>query len=141
MLNNLINLFVKTVYADNCILGVCNPLFPSTTPAGSDVVGTIALPPGIPSEIGKTGDFISAIIRFFIIIGGLFTLWQFLSGGLTYITSSGDKAKIQEASQKITMAITGLIIMAASFIIIAIISKLLFGSFTAILIPQFVTVL
>lgn len=137
MLNNLLNLFVKSAFA---IGGSIDP--PATTPTTIDnVVGTIALPPGIPSDIGQTGDFISAIIRFFIIIGGLFTLWQFLSGGLTYITSSGEKAKIQEASQKITMAITGLIIMAASFIIIAIISKLLFGSFTAILIPQFVTVL
>lgn len=121
MVNNILNLFVKTVYAD-------------------DVVGTITVPSGIPSEIGKTGDFITAIIRFFLIIGGLFTLWQFLSGGLTYITSGGDKTKVQAAGQKITTAITGLIIMAASFVIIAIISQLLFGSFTAILIPKFITI-
>ncbi|TRZ49580.1 hypothetical protein D4S03_08090 [bacterium] len=121
MLNNIINLFVKTAYAD-------------------DVVGTIALPSGIPSEIGQTGDFITAIIRFLLIIGGLFTLWQFLSGGLAYITSNGEKTKIQEAGTRITTAITGLVIMAASFVIIAIISRLLFGDFTTILIPKFITV-
>ena len=121
MLNTLLNFFIKTVYAD-------------------DVVGTIALPSGIPSEIAKTGDFLSVIIRFLIIIGGLFTLWQFLSGGLAYITSNGEKTKIQEAGTRITTAITGLVIMTASFIIIAIISKLLFGDFTAILIPKFVSV-
>lgn len=121
MLNNILNSLIKTAYAD-------------------DVVGTIALPPGIPSEIGQTGDFITAIIRFLLIIGGLFTLWQFLSGGLAYITSNGEKTKIQEAGTRITTAITGLIIMAASFVIIAIISQLLFGSFTAILIPTFVQV-
>lgn len=117
----MLNLLVKTVYAD-------------------DVVGTITVPSGIPSEIDKTGDFISAIIRFFLIIGGLFTLWQFLSGGLAYITSNGEKAKIQEAGTRITTAITGLVIMVASFVIIAIISQLLFGSFTAILIPKFKSV-
>jgi|GEM_PF-868147 len=122
---NLIDPFVKTAYA-----------------AVDDVVGTIALPADIkiPQEIAKTGDFLTIIIRFLIIIGGLFTLWQFLSGGLAYITSNGEKAKIQEAGQKITTAITGLIIMAASFVIIAIISMLLFGSFTTILVPTFQSV-
>jgi len=122
MINYLTSLFIKTVYA------------------ADDVVGDIVLPAGIPSNIGKTGDFITAIIRFFIIVGGLFTLWQFLSGGLGYITSNGEKAKLQEASGKLTSALVGLIIMASSFIIIAIISQLLFGSFTAILIPKFTSV-
>lgn len=122
MLNNLLHVLVKTVYAD-------------------DVVGTIALPSGIPSEIGKTGDFITAIVRFLIIIAGLFTLFQFLTGGLAYITSNGEKAKIQEAGQKITSSLVGLVIMAASFVIVAIISKLLFGDFTTILIPKFKSVL
>jgi hypothetical protein len=128
MLNNLINLFTATYYAV------------AKEGKVDDVVGTITVPPGIPSEVPKIGDFISTIFRFLIIIGGLFTLWQFLSGGLGYITSNGDKAKVQEAGQKITTAITGLIIMAASFVIIAIISMLLFGSFTAILIPSFTSV-
>lgn len=123
MLNNLFNLLVKSVYAE-------------------DAVGTITLPSElkIPSDIAKTGDFVSAIIRFFIIVAGLFTLWQFLSGGLTYITSNGDKAKVSEASNKITMSLVGLVIIAVSFIIIAIVSQLLFGSFTAILIPKFIPV-
>lgn len=124
MLNNLINLFVKTTYA-----------------AVDDVVGVIDLPETIKlRNISETGDFITVIIRFIIIIGGLFTLWQFLSGGLAYITSNGEKAKIQEAGQKITTAITGLVIMVASFVIIAIISQLLFGDFTAILNPKFSSV-
>lgn len=108
--------------------------------AHADVVGEINLPEGIPSDVGKTTQFLSAIIRFFIILGGLFTLWQFLSGGLLYITSGGDKTKVSEASNKITMSIVGLVIMASSFVIIAIISRILFGSFTTILIPKFTTV-
>jgi hypothetical protein len=122
MINYLTNLFTKTVFA------------------ADNVVGDIVLPAGIPSNIGKTGDFITVIIRFFIIVGGLFTLWQFLSGGLAYIISNGEKAKVQEAGLKLTSALIGLIIMVASFIIIAIISQLLFGSFTAILIPKFSSV-
>jgi len=118
MINHFINIFTKTVYAE-------------------DFVGTIVAPPGIPSDVGNTGSFISALIRFFVVVAGLFTLVQFLIGGFTYITSSGDKAKVTEATNKITNSIIGLVVIAASFVIIAIISKLLFGSFTKILIPSF----
>lgn len=124
MLNTLSNLFIKKVEA-----------------ADTDVIGTITLPSGIPSDIGKTGDFLSAIIRFYIIIAGLFTLWQFLSGGIGFITSNGDKTKISESTNKITMSLVGLVIIAASFVIIAIASQLLFGDFRAILIPKFKSVL
>jgi len=120
MINTLLN-FIPQAHAD-------------------DVVGTITVPSGIPSQVGGIGSFLTVIIRFFIIIAGLFTLWQFLSGGFTFITSNGDKAKITEATNKITMSLIGLVVIAASFIIIAIASQILFGSFTAILSPQFTTV-
>lgn len=116
---------------------ISNILIKSTL-AADDVVGTIAPENlSVPSEIGQTGDFISTIVRFFIIVAGLFALTQFLLGGFSYITAGGDKGKISEATQKITMSIVGLAIIAASFVIIAIISQLLFGDFTAILIPKF----
>ncbi len=134
IIETLSNLFLKTAYAANTSINATAGI------GNQDIVGKIALPSGIPSDIGKTGDFVTAIVRFIIIIGGLFTLWQFLSGGLTYITSGGDKTKVQEAGNKITMSLIGLVIMAASFVIIAIISQLLFGDFTAILIPKFKSV-
>lgn len=121
MLSNLFNQIISPAYA-------------------ADVIGNIDLPTGIPSKVDQTGAYITAIIRFIIIIGGLFTLWQFLSGGLKFITSNGDKGKIQEANQQIMMSLVGLVIMAASFVIIAIFSKILFGDFTAILIPKFTSV-
>ena len=121
MFNYFLNLFVTTVHAD-------------------DIVGTITLPTGIQSDVSQTGSFLTAIIRFFIIVAGLFSLWQFLIGGFTYISSGSDKTKVQEAGNKITMSLIGLVVIAASFVIIAIISQLLFGDFTAILIPKFKSV-
>ena len=102
----------------------------------ADVVGTISVPGGVPSDVGKTGDFVSAIVRLLMIVGGIFTLWQFLSGGFQFISSGGDKGKIAEATQKINMSIIGLVTMTASFIIIAILSMILFGSPTEILSPS-----
>ena len=102
----------------------------------SDFIGTVTLPAGIPTQTTSVAPFISTIVRFILVIGGLFTLWQFLTGGLGMITGGADKGKITEAQNKITMAITGLIIMAASFLIIGIMGQLLFGNVTAILNPQ-----
>ncbi len=104
--------------------------------ATDPIVGTISIPNGVPSQVGKTGDFVSGIVRFFMVVAGIFTLWQFLSGGFQFISSGGDKNKISEATQKITMSIIGLVVMTASFIIIAIISMLLFGNAMEILSPS-----
>lgn len=101
-----------------------------------DPIGNITVPAGIPQDVLKTGDFLSALVRFMVVIAGVFTLWQFLSGALGFITSNGDKGKLTEAQNKIQSAIVGLIIMAASFIIIALISKILFDDFGAILNPS-----
>ncbi len=100
-----------------------------------DVVGTIQAPQTIVKSIGDTGSFLSAIIRFITVLAGLWALWQFLTGGFAYISSSGDKAKVQQAMQQIMMAITGLAIIGASFILAAVIGRLLFGSSFNILSP------
>lgn len=100
----------------------------------NDVIGTISNLP-VPTDVTKTSSFISVIIVAIYVIGGLFTLWQIIMGGFTYITAGGDKGKVQEAQNKIFMAITGLIIIGASFLIIGVISLILFGDFNAILNP------
>ncbi len=119
-MTNLLQLIVTSAYAA----------------ASSDVVGVIDVPSGVPSSVSSTTGIISAIIRFIVVIAGVFSLWQFLTGGLTFITSGGDKGKLTEAQNKIQMSLVGLVVIAASFIIIAIASKILFGDFGAILAPK-----
>lgn len=104
--------------------------------AADDVIGTLTVPTGVPSDVAKSGGFVSGIVRFLMVLGGLFTLWQLLSGGLAYITSNGEKGKIAEAQQKITTSILGMVVMTASFIIIAIVSQILFGNAMYILNPK-----
>jgi len=110
-------------------------IIPKVYAAAGDVVGVITVPGGVPSDVLKTGDFISGMIRFLMVLGGLYSLWQFLSGGFQLITAGGDKSKITEANQKFTMSITGLAVMTGSFLLIGIISLILFGNFTYILNP------
>jgi len=118
-MTNFINQIIKPVFAD-------------------DFIGNIGsnLPTGIPSDISVTTSFISAIVRFLVIIAGLFTLWQFLTGGFGMITAGGDKGKVAEAQNKLTTSLTGLVVIASSFLIIGIISQLLFGDYKFILAPS-----
>ena len=112
---NFLSLIISSAYADDSIVGI------------------IAAPSGVPSATTDTTNLISAIVRFIVVIGGVFAFWQFLTGGLAFITSAGDKGKLTEAQNKIQMSLVGLVIIAASFLIIAIISQVLFGDFMAIL--------
>ena len=101
----------------------------------ADVVGTITAPQTIVRKTTDTGPFLAVVIRFIIVIAGIWSLWQILTGGFGYITSNGDKAKVQESTQKILMAILGLSVIGASFILTAVVGKLLFGSSFNILSP------
>jgi len=101
-----------------------------------DIIGTIKAPANIPYATNQTTSLIRSILIFYITVAGLFSLFQFIIGGIGLISSSGDKQKVSEAQQKITYAIIGLVTIAASFIITAIVGSLLFGSSKAILVPQ-----
>ena len=105
-----------------------------------DIVGTIQPPQTVIREVGQTNVFISAIVRFITVIAGLYAMWQFLTGGFGYITSGGDKSKIQQSTQQILMAIVGLAIIGASFILGAIIGRLLFGPDFNLFAPTLLTV-
>jgi hypothetical protein len=117
------------------MINIINQLIVKSAHA-ANVVGNIDLPAGIPKETTQTTDVISALVRFIVVVAGVFALWQLLTGGLAYISSGGDKGKLTEAQNKIQMSLVGLVIIAASFLIIAIISKVLFGDFGAILAPK-----
>ncbi len=119
---NLFSLIVSPVYAQ-----------------AADVIGEIKPPASVISQPSDVGRLISVLIQGVVVIAGLFSLLQFILGGLGYITAGGDSKKIQESLHKITYSIIGLVIIAASFIIMAIISQLLFGSATYLLSPQLQT--
>lgn len=114
---------------------ILSSLLKVTSVYAADVVGTITAPQTIVRKTTDTGPFLGVVIRFIIVIAGVWSLWQILTGGLGFITSNGDKAKVQESTQKILMAILGLAIIGASFILTAVVGRLLFGSSFNILSP------
>jgi hypothetical protein len=77
-------------------------------------------------------QFLNPILNFAIIAIGLSAFFTLLLAGFNYITSNGDKNKVELATQMFTYAIIGLVLIAASFIITNIIGGLVGGGFSLI---------
>jgi hypothetical protein len=77
--------------------------------------------------------FLSIILKTLIMGASLFALVNFVLAGYAYMSAGGDSKKIQDATSKITMTIVGLVVVASSFTIAAVIGKLLFGDYNALL--------
>lgn len=60
-------------------------------------------------------------------IGGLLVLIFFIWGALEWITSGGEKGKLENARNRITQSIVGLIILIGSFAILGFIGQIFFG--------------
>lgn len=92
--------------------------------------GNIGEKIGAGTSGGQTGleavtKTVSSIIGFMTIAAGVWFIFQFLVGGFYWMTSAGDKAKLHEARERLTNAFVGLIIVVASWAILALASQFL----------------
>lgn len=70
-------------------------------------------------------DIISRIIGVMTIVAGLWFIFQFIIGGYSYMTAGGDPQKMGQATQKITSALIGLLVIVAAYAIISLLGALL----------------
>lgn len=85
-------------------------------------IGPLGLEEGqAPFEVLKTA--LSNILTFLLTIGALWFFIQFLIGGIAWISSAGDKAKVEQARGRITSAIIGLFIILSAFAIAEVIER------------------
>lgn len=71
------------------------------------------------------GQFISAMVGTLLIIAALLAFLYLILGGIKWITSGGDKTGMEEARNKITHAIVGLIIVGAAWAIMTLVQNFL----------------
>ena len=71
------------------------------------------------------GALINFVLRIVLIIAVLLVFLYLILGGIEYITSGGEKGKTEAARNKITAAIIGLIILAASYAILTLLLSVL----------------
>ena len=72
------------------------------------------------------GGIVSGFIRLILVIASLVFFFVLVFGGITWIASGGDKAKTEEARNRITAALVGLVIVFSAWAIIQLI-KVFFG--------------
>ncbi len=82
----------------------------------------IVAPEGFAKNIGS---LINGILTFILVVGALLVFLYLILGGIEWITSGGDKSKTESARNKITSAVVGLIILAASYAILLIVLNFL----------------
>lgn len=113
----------------------------------NNLVGCISPPSGFgkfsSNPQASIGDLLSVALQLFFILAGVTALVFLLRGSFDWITSGGEKEKIQAAQQRIQNAIAGLLVL---FIILGIIWSLenvvfgrafCFGLTCSIQLPQF----
>jgi cytochrome bd-type quinol oxidase subunit 2 len=102
---------------------VASAAFPMQAMAGAiDTGQTIDPGKGFATDIGQ---LINGALSFVMVIGALLVFGYLIMGGIEWITSGGDKTKTEGARNKITAAVIGLIILAASYAILIIILNFL----------------
>ena len=84
-----------------------------------------------PSTIGGNLDYehlVSKIIDVVFIVAAAMTFFYLIFGAISWITSGGDKGKVEAARNKITAAVIGLLILAATWGAFTLIVQLFFGT-------------
>ena len=71
------------------------------------------------------GSLINKVLNFVMVLGALLVFMYLIWGGIEWITSGGDKGKTESARNKITAAILGLIVLAASWAILGLVLNFL----------------
>jgi hypothetical protein len=91
---------------------------------GGDQVGA---PKGVPTADGGDAlvNIISWSLNILLIVGIIATLFFLLWGGISWITSGGDRDKLDKARKTIIFAILGLTVVLLSFVIVQTVGSVL----------------
>lgn len=98
--------------------------------------GTVPPPPGVTSGPEGLISLLSVILRLLIVVGGIYALVNIIIAGYQFMSAGGDQKNIEAAWGRIWQSLVGLLIIAASFVIIAVISQIVFGRPDVILNPE-----
>lgn len=96
------------------LLQIVNPALRGTLGRGTEATG-----------LTNTGNIISGLVSLFLIIGSIAALLYVIIGGVGWVISDGDKGKLEQARNKITQAVLGLIILAAAWAMWILLGKFL----------------
>lgn len=117
-------LLSSTVSVGSLLL-MAAPVLAATSGAEPGEAGTIKIPRAANVNINDLGTLIGAVLGLILIIASVLAFLYLILGGLQWITSGGDKAGLEAARDKITNAIVGLIVVAAAWAVMFLVSQFL----------------
>lgn len=94
----------------------------SATPALAQSGGSIGFEKPEEAQITDIGKLINSGVGFVIIISGLLVFIFLVWGGIEWLTSGGDKGKVEAARNRIVNALIGIAIIAAAWALTRIIA-------------------
>lgn len=97
---------------------------------GGDGLGPFANVSGGTEGLQNISKLVSGIIGFMTISAFIWFIFQFLIGGFNWITSGGDKAKLQSARDRITNSLIGLIVVVISWAMLSLAGQFFGVDFT-----------
>lgn len=127
--------FIKTVYAqvtphpigqlcgEDAGLGPFSQFFCKLpTPVVGDITTTTS---NAVKTIASLAFLVSNVIGILSVVAGLVFIFQFLIAGFNWLTAGGDKAKLEQAQQKLMNAVVGLAIVLVAYALISLIGNIL----------------
>ncbi|MFC1789903.1 hypothetical protein ACFLZP_00245 [Patescibacteria group bacterium] len=107
----------------------------------AQVLGNVQNPwdqlnPNYPAEGGKGLIILfTNLVRLIIVVAGIYTFLNMIMAGYEFLSTEGNPEKIVKAWNKIWHSMVGLLIVAGSFALAALLGFLIFNNVTAILSP------
>lgn len=109
--------------------------------AADSIFGTIEAPQGVAEYNQAAGGgiglliFMSRIVQFIFVIGGIIVVYNFISAGFVYLTSEGDAKAHEKVKNQVTYSVIGLVMLVLSFGFASLLGALFFGNPTFFLNP------
>lgn len=77
-----------------------------------------------PAQLSDLETIFANVVTSLLALGGIVLFIMLLTGGFKYLTSGGDPKATEAAQKTLTYAISGLVLLAGSFLIIRIIGAI-----------------
>lgn len=78
----------------------------------------------VGSPLTVVAKVASTVIGVITLVAGIYFIFQFLIGAFGWLTSSGDKTRLQKAQDRLTHALIGLVIVVATYAIVEIVQTI-----------------
>jgi len=119
---------VSPVLGTSLVLGSVAALSPSQVSADGLTLSSMKPQGGGWTVATDAGTVLQRTLTNVIVVGALVALYYLIMGAIGWITSGGDKGKVEVARNKMIYAVVGLLILASVWAIYSLVLTLGFGT-------------